>query len=44
MGVMHIQNGRRGDYLDRQSVGVVIFSAMLTITVVGAIYIGFVAR
>ena len=41
---MHVQNGHRGDYLDRQSIGVLIFSAMLTIMLVAAIYIGFVAR
>jgi hypothetical protein len=41
---MHMQNGHRGDFLDRQSLGAVIFSAMLTITLIAAIYIGFGAR
>ncbi|MEA2982821.1 MAG: hypothetical protein QOF09_4644 [Alphaproteobacteria bacterium] len=39
---MHIENGHHADFLDRQSLGAVIFSAMLTITLVAAIYIGFV--
>jgi len=34
----------RGGLLDRQSLGAVIFSTMLTITLVAAIYIGFVAQ
>jgi len=38
---MHVQD--RPDFLDRQSLGAVVFSTMLTITVVAAIYIGFVA-
>jgi hypothetical protein len=41
---MHIQNGHRADFLDRQSLGAVIVSTMLAITLVAAIYIGFVAR
>ena len=38
---MHVQD--RADFLDRQSLGAVIFSTMLTIALVAPIYIGFVA-
>ena len=41
---MHIQNGHRTDFLDRQSVGAVIFSVMLTIALVAAIYFAFGVR
>ena len=41
---MHMQNGHRADFLDRQLLGAVIFSSMLTITLVAVIYIGFVVR
>jgi hypothetical protein len=41
---MHVQNGHRADFLDRQSLGAVIFSTMLTITLVATIYIGFIAQ
>jgi hypothetical protein len=41
---MHVHNGRRAVFLDRQSLGAVIFSTMLTITVVATIYIGFIAQ
>lgn len=41
---MHMQDGHQQDLLDRQSLGAVIISAMLAVTAVAAIYIGFVAR
>ena len=41
---MHMQDGHRPDLLDRQSLGAVIITAMLAITLVAAIYISFVAR
>ena len=39
---MHMQD--RAAFLDRQSLGAVIFSTMLTITLVASIYIGFIAH
>lgn len=39
---MHMQD--RAAFLDRQSLGAVIFSTMLTITLVAIIYIGFIAQ
>ena len=41
---MHMQSGHRADFLDRQSVGAVIFSIMLTIALIAAIYFGFGVR
>jgi len=38
---MHVQD--RPNFLDRQSLGAMIFSTMLTIALVALIYIGFVA-
>ena len=40
---MHMQDEHRAAFLDRQSLGAVIFSTMLTIALVAPIYIGFVA-
>lgn len=41
---MHIENGLLAGFLDRQSLGAVIFSALLTITLVAAIYFALGAR
>jgi hypothetical protein len=41
---MHIQNGKRAEFLDRQSLGAVIFSTMLTIALIAALYFAFGAR
>jgi hypothetical protein len=41
---MQVLDVHRADFLDRQSLGAAIFSTMLTITLVAAIYIGFVAQ
>ena len=41
---MHKQDGHQADFLDRQSLGAVVLSTMLTIALIAAIYIGFVAR
>ena len=41
---MRMQNGYRADFPDRQSVGAVIFSTMLTIALVAAIYFAFGVR
>ena len=41
---MHMQNEHRTDFLDRQSLGAVIFSAMLTISLIAALYFGFGVR
>jgi len=41
---MHMQDEHRKALLDRQSLGAVIFSTMLTITLVATIYIGFITH
>jgi hypothetical protein len=41
---MHMQNGHRADFLGRQSLGAVIFSTMLTIALIAAIYFAFGIR
>jgi hypothetical protein len=41
---MHIENGHHADFLDRQSLGAVIFTTMLTIALVAAIYFAFGVR
>lgn len=41
---MHLQDEQQAGFLDRQTVGAAIFSTMLTVALIAAIYIGFVAR
>ena len=41
---MHMQNGHRAEFLDRQSLSAVIVSIVLTIALIAALYFGFGVR